>query len=124
MRDPDMPASIDSQRRLLESAKRAEDLARHIAAEAGRDALPGNPESAERARRARTIVDRAEELRMQVEASLARAEAAYTQAWDGIRLSRAAAAQSAKLSEQAAARQNRVRRAQRSAGGPDGGAVE
>lgn len=103
MRDPAMPASIDSQRRLLESAKRAEDLARHIAAEAGRDALPGNPEAAERARRARIIVDRAEELRMQVEESLARAEAAYAQAWDGIRLSRAAAAQSTRLNEQAAA---------------------
>ncbi|WP_431857955.1 hypothetical protein [Azospirillum sp.] len=124
MRDLDMPASIDSQRRLLESAKRAEDLARHIAAEAGRDTLPGNPEAVERARRARIIVDRAEELRMQVEESLARAEAAYAQAWDGIRLSRAATAQTARLNEQAAAaRQNHARRLHRP-GGQDSGAAD
>ncbi|HYH38148.1 MAG TPA: hypothetical protein VD860_08000 [Azospirillum sp.] len=118
-----MPTSIDSQRRLLESAKRAEDLARHIAAEAGRDAQPGNLEAVERARRARIIVDRAEELRMQVEESLARAEAAYAQAWDGIRQLRAATAQSARLHEQAAARQNRARRLHLPGGG-DGGAAE
>ena len=117
-----MPTSIDSQRRLLESARRAEDLARHIAEDASRDAMPGNPEAAERARRARTIVDRAEELRMQVEESLARAEATYAQAWDGIRMSRAATAQSARLNEQAAAaRQNHERMLSRPGGRNDTG---
>lgn len=120
-----MPASIDSQRRLLESAKRAEDLARRIAIEAGRDALSGNPEAAERAQRARTIIDRAEELRTQVEESLMRAEAAYTQAWEGIRLSRVATARSATLNEQAAvAQQNRERMLNPPHGRRNSGAAE
>jgi hypothetical protein len=120
-----MPASIDSQRRLLESAKRAEDLARHIATEAGRDALSGNPEAAERAQRARIIVDRAEELRTQVEESLMRAETAYAQAWEGIRLSRVATARSARINEQAAvARQNHERMVNLPHGRRDSGVAE
>ena len=85
-----MPVSLDAQRRLLTSAKRAEDLARQIATAAGRDAQAGNDEAAERARRARMIVHRAEELRLQMEARLARTEAAFMQACSATPLPRPA----------------------------------
>ena len=74
----------EDQRRLLESLKRAEELARTIAVDSRRDAASGHPEAQERAQRAKEILDRAVELRAQVEVTVERAMLTQAQAADQV----------------------------------------